>query len=756
MVINRRVFSFFVLLFSLNCFAQTISVSSFKLLDMDLTANTAGTMETDQNGETAALIKVVTTQTGFTFDGGALGIVKTVQKPSEIWVYVPRGLKKLTISHPQLGILRDYYLNIPIEAARTYEMVLVAGEVQTIVKQARTSQYVVFQLVPPEAVVELNGELLKTEGGVASKMMKFGTYNYRVQAPDYLLEAGSVTIDDPDNKKIVNISLKPNFAQVNIKVDNNAEIWINGNKKGEGSWSGNLGAGTYEIEAKKAGHRSTLLTKDIEVTPEPQTISLQAPTPIYGEADINSSPGMADIYIDGEKVGQTPQLISNILVGEHRITLVKEGYEKEYSSIKIEEGEIKNMSFQLKEIQKKKEAISQESTNITSTEQYPLKSDAKTMKKILNSNNYYNAQKLVNESVHQLSVSDRAAAYNKLVDLAFDAFNKQSTIETENQLAKQMGKAEKYVDKKTMTEMAYNALIAARECDFYDQQPNEKGKVAPKFAERNAQRLWMGPRNQLVNAGQEAVQNKDNATARKYWQLFAESDQYPLFKNCNREPQKPYFGQVARFAAVFAYQDKDMDKAVQLCDIAMQDPEEYEGCLNLKLEILSSELHTKADSIKFINQLKDIYAKHKTDGVMEKLYNMYSGLGEVVAANKLLDDALSENPNNFVALADKGLSLLNNNPDEAAIYLKKATQLKSDNAALQTYTGTALSILAQNTTDNIKKNALYKEAIYYYDKAKQLDPYRQNSNWGYNRYNAYYNYYGPNAPETQQAEADSK
>ena len=249
--------------FNITVFGQNLSISSFKLLDTDLTANTAGTMEQDQNGETAALIKVVTTQTGFTFDGGALGIVKTVQKPSEIWVYVPRGLKKITISHPQLGMLRDYYLNIPIEAARTYEMILVAGEVQTIVKQARTSQYVVFQLTPPDAVVELNGELLKTEGGVASKMMKFGTYNYRVQAPDYLLEAGSVTIDDPNNKKVVNISLKPNFAKVTINVDNNAEIWVNGERKGVGSWSGNLGAGTYELEAKKQGHRSTTPDSDL-------------------------------------------------------------------------------------------------------------------------------------------------------------------------------------------------------------------------------------------------------------------------------------------------------------------------------------------------------------------------------------------------------------------------------------------------------------------------------------------------------------
>lgn len=334
-----------------SCYSQNISVSSFKILDTDLTANTAGTMETDQNGETAALIKVVTTQTGFAFDGGALGIVKTVQKPSEIWVYVPRGLKKITISHPQLGMLRDYYLTIPIEAARTYEMVLISGEVQTIVKQQRTSQYVVFQLNPPEAVVELNGELLKTENGIASKMMKFGTYNYRVQAPNYLLEAGSVTIDDPDSKKIVNISLKPNYAQVKIEVEDNAEIWINGEKKGVGSWSGNLGAGIYEIEAQKEGHRRTSTTQEFVVSSEPQIIKLQKPIPVYGEADINSSPGMADIYIDGKKMGQTPLLLSNLLIGNHKLSIIKEGYEIVNKTLEITESETKSVSIQLKKKQ---------------------------------------------------------------------------------------------------------------------------------------------------------------------------------------------------------------------------------------------------------------------------------------------------------------------------------------------------------------------------------------------------------------------
>ena len=311
--------------------AQGIDVSSFKLLVNDLDANTTGTMEKDQNGDVAALIKVVTTQTGFTFDGGALGIVKTKQTPGEVWVYIPKGSKKISIKHPQLGVLRDYYFPISVEAARTYEMVLVTGTVETTVRQARTSQFVVFQLVPPNAVGELDGELLETVDGTATKMMKFGSYNYRVQAPNYLPEAGNVTVNDPKNKHVINIALKPNFASITLTTKDDAEIWVNGERKGSGSWTGSLGAGTYEFETRKPNHRSVSITRDIIASSEAQTITLQAPTPILGEAEINSSPAMADIYIDGKKAGQTPQTFSKMQIGPHQVRISKSGY-NDYSS----------------------------------------------------------------------------------------------------------------------------------------------------------------------------------------------------------------------------------------------------------------------------------------------------------------------------------------------------------------------------------------------------------------------------------------
>ena len=386
-------------------------------------------------------------------------------------------------------------------------------------------------------------------------------------------------------------------------------------------------------------------------------------------------------------------------------------------------------------------------------------SDAfKAFKKAIKGLGYAEAETLVKNSVGQFAnAQEKAAAYNMLVELALDDFNKQSTIVTENQLAKQMGKEEKPVDNAAMSAAALNAILNGIECDKYDQMPNEKGKVAPKFASKNAQRLWVAPRNQLVNAGQDALTEKDQATARKYWQAFVESDAAPLFKECDRASQAPFFGQVARFAAIFAYQDKDMAKALQLAEVAMKDSAEYENALNLKLEILGNDLKTKADTLQYAEKLKELYAEHKTNGIMEKLYNTYLGLGQADEANKLLDSVLAADPTNFVALADKGLSLLTaQKAAEAIEYLKKAFEVKPDNAVIATYTGTAYSVYAQDTEDAAKKKELYKEAIKYFDKAKELDPDRMQSNWGYNRYNAYYNYYGENAPETKQAEADSK
>ena len=187
--------------------AQNLAVQSFRMDETDLTANTAGTTVIDQNGNKCALIKVETTLKGFTFDAGTLGVVKTENHVGEVWLYVPEGVKRLSIFHEDYMPIRDYDLGMMLRRARTYVLRLSASQ-QQAAEEAPTSQFVIFQVSPANATIELNGETLPVHNGSATKMMPFGSYDYRVQAPDYMPQAGKVVVDDPKQPHVVSALLR--------------------------------------------------------------------------------------------------------------------------------------------------------------------------------------------------------------------------------------------------------------------------------------------------------------------------------------------------------------------------------------------------------------------------------------------------------------------------------------------------------------------------------------------------------------------
>ena len=346
-------FLFSLVVFVAGAAAQNLIIKKFYHAERDFTANSGSTLVLDANEEPCALIKVRTNESGFWFDSGRLlPIEKTEEQtqkhPGEIYVWVQSGAKRLSLGHKQLGSIYDYDLGThlsssALEAGKTYILELASGKVKVDIEEMPTQQYVVFQLTPADAVVELDGQLLKTVDGTAMKLMNFGTYQYTVKAPDYQMEVGRIEVKDPENKHIIRVQLKSDFTQMTLTAPDGAEIWVNGEKKGSGQWTGNLGAGAYKFEAKKAGHRDSQRTMTLDPAAGPQTIALAAPTPIYGKADISSEPALADIYIDGQKVGQTPFLASNLLVGSHSIKITRNGYDDYNGTLNIKEGE--NVSF---------------------------------------------------------------------------------------------------------------------------------------------------------------------------------------------------------------------------------------------------------------------------------------------------------------------------------------------------------------------------------------------------------------------------
>ena len=385
--------------------------------------------------------------------------------------------------------------------------------------------------------------------------------------------------------------------------------------------------------------------------------------------------------------------------------------------------------------------------------------DSDALKAVMKSKNYADAAQLVKQSVGQMANdAEKAKAYNHLVDLAMNKVVKQTAIIAENQLGMQMGRAANEIvpyDTLGLADAICDAIYDAIECNKYDQLPNAKGKIDPKFAEKNAARIW-AVRSHLVNIGQEQAHKETKTLALKYWGAFVDSGTNPLFDAQNHEPEKEYFGQVALFSGRYAYEAKDNERGDRYIAIAKNDPTQVKDALATQLYYIRTGLTTHADSVAAINRLKALYeADPENDAMLDALYSMYDGARDKAAQKALLDQHLAKYPNSFAALANKGLMAMSeNNAEQGAEWLRKAAVAKPDNAVVFTYLGICLSSLAATTEDAAKSKDYYKQAIEAFDKAKELDPDKQMANWGYNRYQAYYGLYGEDDPRTKAAEAD--
>ena len=397
--------------------------------------------------------------------------------------------------------------------------------------------------------------------------------------------------------------------------------------------------------------------------------------------------------------------------------------------------------------------------------------DSDALKAILNAKTYADAEKLVKETLDQLAnAQEKAKAYNKLVDLAMAAYDEQDKIKLANQFKKDNPDP---VDEKLMAEMACNGIAAAYECDKYDQQQNEKGKVKPAFDKKNAERLW-ATRNQLFSAGQTASKNNEDALVLKYWGVFTETLSNPFFANqmkaidaLDENAKKndyDLFGQVAYFTAISAKKLGDLAKARFYYSIAAKNDyivnkDIRNDARNEELTLMRAGLKDKADSLRVLEEYKEMYTQTPDDDLLlNALYSMYRDMKDKDNMYAVLDARLEKDPNNFMALANRGLAAMEeNNAANAIEYLEKALAVQPKNVAVLHWLGVCYNAKAgeSSETDQAKSKEFFKKAIDVFDKCKELDP-ENNFNWAYSRFQAYYNFYGPDAPETKQAEADSK
>lgn len=116
-------------------------------------------------------------------------------------------------------------------------------------------QFVLFRVDPADATVELDGSVLPVNDGTASKMMRFGTYRYRVYAPRYHPAEGTVTVNSTEHRSEVDVILKPAVGVLEITDNqsvNGAEVYVDDEYIGKAPLTtSRLSSGSHKIRFVK-------------------------------------------------------------------------------------------------------------------------------------------------------------------------------------------------------------------------------------------------------------------------------------------------------------------------------------------------------------------------------------------------------------------------------------------------------------------------------------------------------------------------
>ena len=339
----RFILSFVFGFISLISFSQTISVLSFERKDNDLDARVYAPVK-DQNGDVAALIKIETTETNFEFEGGSLGIVKAEKKTGEYWVYVPWGLQRITIKHPQLGILRDYVFPEKIDKATVYIMKLSTAKLITTIEEPEIlTQWLVITSEPSGASIYIDD---KPVGQTPfSREFATGKYQYRLELPMYHPEAGIFNLDASSDKHRIESKLKANFGSiyVNSSPETGADIILDGKPTGKQTPStiNEVLSGEHRISIKKNMYYDAWQDVNVEDN-KTANINLKM-NPAYGTLNITTEPS-ADIYIENSKQG-TGSLSIRKTSGFYTIEARKDKHTSDTKKVEVKDGENINITL---------------------------------------------------------------------------------------------------------------------------------------------------------------------------------------------------------------------------------------------------------------------------------------------------------------------------------------------------------------------------------------------------------------------------
>lgn len=310
MIRRLLLFCFFTLMAGALSAQNNLVIRNFQYQQYDQAANLKGTMKKDNNGKTAALLKIETNLDDLAFDGGSYGIVTTQHKTGQWWVYVPERAQKITIRHPKYGACEFYYPS-EIKAARTYTMQLTLEGMDVALEAS----------VAGSTIVVDDEEVGKTPQTV---YLTYGIHHVTARNGNMYYDE-NINITKGGNSRYL-LQMKDEnelYGTVNITVADGADIYFDGKKVGIGSWYQRLKAGTYVVETRKLNCDSQTTSFKVEGKSD-KTIEVKAPIPYTGSLTVLTTPKVVGMYSDTRLLSESG--FAKLPVGKNEITYKHEGY----------------------------------------------------------------------------------------------------------------------------------------------------------------------------------------------------------------------------------------------------------------------------------------------------------------------------------------------------------------------------------------------------------------------------------------------
>lgn len=322
--------------------AQELTVKSMTVADNDLTASTYE--RKDLAGQACGLVKVQLAAYGAQFEGNIIPPVE--YKTGEYWVYMTEGSYELRIKHPSFLPLhvsfRDYGI-LGIDIKVTYNLTLQMPLLGMDIDDG--TNFLAMTVEPSNATVFIDGKAQDLIDGTLSKLLPKGKHDYRVVAPNYETQSGTFVIDNETLPLTVKLSSAMSTLSVK-SVTPGTQIYINDELKSTSSWMGSLPEGIYRVEGRMDGYYKQRLSVNISPNEKAQ-LTIPALQPITGAINVNYQPMSAEVWIDGQKAGVSPNVFRRIPVGNHDVEICANGYDCQKISVIVNEGKTEFISGSL-------------------------------------------------------------------------------------------------------------------------------------------------------------------------------------------------------------------------------------------------------------------------------------------------------------------------------------------------------------------------------------------------------------------------